>query len=227
MRAVAIIPAAGQGKRFGGATAKQFIALGGKPLLLHTLERFQQARLIDEICLVLPEVEREAFAVLLERHPIPKLRAIIAGGKERQDSVANGFRSLSSCDVVVVHDGVRPFIAPELIDCCVETAAAEGGCVVGVPVKETTKEIAADGLVQRTVDRRNLWTIQTPQAFRYELFQRALARATEDHFHGTDEAMLVERIGGRVKVLTGSYDNIKVTTPEDLAVAETLLARFS
>lgn len=221
MNVIAIIPAAGQGKRFGAA--KQFQSLGGKPLLLYTLEAFEKCGTVQGICLVVPEQEIKAARTLLAG--LKKVHWIVAGGAERQESVAKGFRVLPSCELVVVHDGARPFVTPDSIEKVIQAAGEWGGAVVGLPLKETVKEIGDDRRVVKTVDRTLLWSIQTPQAFRYEILQRALRQADTDRFVATDEAMLVEKIGQPVKVVEGSPLNIKITTPDDLELAESLLRK--
>lgn len=221
MKVFAIIPAAGQGRRFGAL--KQYQTLGGKPLLLYAVETFEASPLIEGICLVVPETELVDTQTLLGRTSFRKVFKIVPGGKERQDSVRRGFAVLPVCNTVVVHDGVRPFISREMIEKTICAAEEFGGAVVGIPVRETTKRVDGDLFVQETVDRSCLWSIQTPQAFRYEVFAMALRKAEEDRFLGTDESMLVERTGTKVKVIEGSPYNIKVTTPEDLQVAEEIL----
>lgn len=223
--AYAIIPAAGQGRRFG--TTKQFQLLEGKPVYLHTLEVFEASPLIQGILLVVPPSEVEAVQMLLGKTSFKKVRKVLPGGKERQDSVRKGFEATPFCDVIVVHDGVRPFVTVPMIEQSIVAAQEFGGSVVGLPVKETTKKVTEDLLVQETVDRSNLWSIQTPQAFRYEILQRAIQKADKDQFIGTDEAMLVERLRERleikIKLIEGSPTNIKITTPEDLTIASAIV----
>jgi 2-C-methyl-D-erythritol 4-phosphate cytidylyltransferase len=221
MKAFAVIPAAGLGKRFGAQ--KQFLELAGKPVLAHTLQAFEETPAIAGICIAAPEAEIPAVREMAAKFHINKVCAVVAGGQERQDSVRLGFSALPSCDIVVVHDGVRPLVTRGIIERTIEVAERTGACVAATPVKETTKRADGEGFILETVDRSDLWSIQTPQAFRYEVFRQAVEQSARDGFLGTDEAMLVERIGGKVKVVTGSPYNIKITTPEDLAIAEAFL----
>lgn len=224
-KVTALIPAAGIGKRMGKAVAKQFLPLGGRPLLAHTLLAFQAADEIDEIIPILsPEDMEHGLRDVVEAFRITKVRVVVPGGKERQDSVRNGLERVDkSCGVILVHDGVRPFVSPELIRECV-AQARQGRCVtVGVPVKDTIKETDPSGLVQRTLDRSRLWSIQTPQAFPADVLTKAHAEASRLGHGCTDDASLVERSGHPVTVIMGSYTNIKITTPEDLVIAEEIL----
>lgn len=218
----AIIPAAGSGQRFGGR--KQFQLLGGKPLFLYATETFLSSPLITGLCLTVPEDDIDSVKALTKGLSNKEI-LVVAGGRERQDSVRNGLEALPPCDIVVVHDGVRPFVTTEVIERTIKgiTDSGFGGCVAGLPVKETTKRVDPDGIVRETIDRNGLWSIQTPQTFRREIFQKAVQKSKEDRFLGTDEAMLVERIGERVKMVLGTPYNIKVTTPEDLKIAEAFL----
>ena len=224
IKATAIIPAAGLGKRFGGA--KQFQLLAGKPLFLHAVETFESPPLIAGICLPVPEADIESVREWIEKPSLKKVFKIVPGGPERQDSVKKGFEAIPPCDLIVVHDGVRPLVTQDLIEKTIQGAHECGGCVVGLPLKETTKRVDREMFIAETVDRTTLWSIQTPQAFRYEIFKKALQKAEADHFLGTDEAMLVERIGLKVKVIEGSPYNIKITTPEDLRIAESILSFY-
>ena len=223
MGTYAIIPAAGSGRRFGGQ--KQFQLLGGKPLFLYATETFLSSPLIAGICLTVPEDDISSVKALTKGISNKEI-LVVAGGRERQDSVRNGLEALPACDIVVVHDGVRPLVTKEVIERTIKgvTDSAEfGGCAAGLPVKETTKRVDSDGIVRDTIDRSELWSVQTPQTFWRDVFQRAVRKSEEDHFLGTDEAMLVERIGERVRMVLGTPYNIKITTPEDLKIAEAFL----
>lgn len=225
MRTVAIIPAAGSGKRFHAGLAKQYLFLNALPVLVHTLNVFQISDVVDDIILVVPQEDlgflREQ---IVEEYGLTKVSALIAGGKERQDSVRNGLGAVATpCDIVIVHDGVRPFVTEDMIARVAKTAMEAGAASVGVPVKDTIKEINGENIVASTLLRVNLWHTQTPQAFQYELLCRAYAQAEKDHYHGTDDASLVERVGAKVRMIAGSPDNIKITTPEDLKMAEALM----
>jgi len=214
----AIIVAAGRGQRFG--SAKQFAILKGLPLVYWSLERFEKHPEVDGIVLVVPAgEEKETF---LKRYK--KLKAVVAGGMERQDSVRQGFLQVKPGDaeIVLIHDGVRPLVSEGLITRVIQAARDKGAAVPGLVVEDTIKE-ARDGDVVRTPDRRSLFRVQTPQGFSYPALKEALDRATQDQFYGTDEAMLVERLGGRVGLVEGDPRNIKITNPMDLKVAEALL----
>ena len=222
-----LIPAAGAGKRMGKAPAKQFLTLGDKPILAHTLLAFQRAAEIDEIIPILSEEDLETcLGAIIEAYHITKVRTLVVGGKERQDSVANGLHKLEkNAAIVLVHDAVRPFVTPEMIKETVDYAK-RGECVaVGVPIKDTIKEVNDQGMVRHTLDRSRLWAIQTPQAFPVKALKRAYEEASKQRVYGTDDATIVERMGGSVRVIMGSYENIKITTPEDLMLAEEILKR--
>jgi len=226
-RVTALIPAAGMGKRMGKATAKQFLPLGDKPMLSHTLLVFQRSSEIDEIIPILSEEDMEmCLKDVIEAFHITKVRTLVVGGRERQDSVYNGLKKVEKdASVVLVHDGVRPFVTQEMIRECVE-AARQGDCVaVGVPLKDTIKEVDKGGIVRRTLERSRLWAIQTPQAFPLSVLRQAYDESYKKKVFGTDDATLVERAGNNVRVIMGSYENIKITTPEDLILAEEILKR--
>jgi len=226
MRTVAIVPAAGSGNRMGRELSKQYLALGGMPLLVHTLNVFERCPLVDALLVVVPPSDVEAVRTeMLPRWSLKKLAGVIPGGKERQDSVRAGIEALErETELVVIHDAVRPFITVELIENCIRAAAEEGAATVGVPVKDTVKEVGADGRVMRTCDRNLLWLTQTPQAFRRDIIENAHRAAVRDGYRGTDDTSLVERLGIAVRMIRGDYGNIKITTPEDLVIAEALLA---
>lgn len=219
MKVSAIITAAGLGKRMGSQTPKQFLKLNGKPIISHTIEKFESSHLVDFISIVTDSAWISESETLLRNLNLTKKWRVVAGGDVRQDSVLNGLKSIPpDTEIVVVHDGVRPFISPEVIDRSIKTARENGSCIVAVPLKDTIKK-GNDKIVE-TVDRSGLWAAQTPQTFRYDILKDAFDRAYESNFYGTDEAMLVERIGEPVMLLNGSYKNIKITTPEDMEIAE-------
>jgi 2-C-methyl-D-erythritol 4-phosphate cytidylyltransferase len=220
-----LIPAAGMGKRMGKAVAKQFLPLGDKPLLAHTLLAFQRSSDIDEIIPILSQEDMEiCLREIIEHYHITKVKTLVVGGKERQESVSHGLQKLEkNASIVLVHDGVRPFVTQEMIREVVEHAR-KGECVtVGVPLKDTIKEVDDQGIVRQTLNRSRLWSIQTPQAFPAKILKHAYEESARHNAFGTDDAMLVERAGGRVRVIMGSYENIKITTPEDLILAEEIL----
>jgi 2-C-methyl-D-erythritol 4-phosphate cytidylyltransferase len=221
----AIVPAAGLGRRFGEKANKPFVMLAGKPLLVWALEVLEAMPEISEIVPVLKDGDMEAGVEILEASGITKARRIAPGGKERQDSVFHGLKLVDDRDgIVLVHDGVRPLIEAAIISSAISQLKDCDGVVAGVPVKDTIKEVAA-GEVRRTLERDTLWAVQTPQVFRCDTLLKAYGKAMEESFYSTDDSALVERYGGRIKMVTGSYRNIKITTPEDLEVAEMFLAR--
>lgn len=222
MKVEAIIPAAGRGTRIGGAVAKQFLELKGKPLLCHTLQVFEACPAVDSVVLVMPENDlRESGDQWLNGYRM--VRKVVAGGEQRQDSVFNGFQALEEgTDIVVVHDGVRPFTTVQMIAETVAAAARYGAAITAVAVTDTIKK-AADGFVERTVPREGLWRVQTPQAFQYGLLKRAFEKAAADSYYGTDEGALIEYLGEKVRIVPGSEMNIKITRREDLILGENLV----
>ena len=217
-QASAIVVAAGAGKRFG--EMKQFAYLRGKPVLEWTLEAFQGHGEVDAVVLVLPDEQNLKHY----RMRYAKIVDIVRGGERRQDSVWQGFRLLdaATAEVVLVHDGARPFVSPGLISRVIAAARADGAAVPALPLEDTVKEVR-EGRVVRTADRTLLARTQTPQGFLYTVLKKALYQARRDRFYGTDEAMLAERAGIPVSVVEGDPRNIKITTPVDLKIAEGLL----
>ena len=226
MKVCAIIPAGGQGTRMGGTVPKQFQALRGKPILHYTLRALQESELIDSLVLVVPEKELENTRTdWLERPPVVK--QVVVGGEKRQDSVFNGYQALpTDTDIVLVHDGVRPFLSREMIQETIHTAGKFGAAITAIPVHDTLKQVDDSGLVQRTVEREGLWRVQTPQAFRYDLLGEAFRNAQADSFYGTDEAALIEHLGQEVRVVDGSEWNLKITRQEDLVLGESIVAKL-
>lgn len=227
----ALIPAAGMGKRMGAGINKQYLLLAGKPILAHTLEVFEQASFVEEVYLVVPEDEipycREN---VVERYGFAKVAGIVPGGSERQHSVLNGLRAMGSPDpqdtVVVIHDGVRPFLPLSVLRNSVEAALRNDGALVAVPVKDTVK-VVKEGIVLHTPERDSLWLAQTPQAFRFGVIRAAHEQAALEGWLGTDDSSLVERLGKSVRLVAGEYSNFKITTPEDLLLAEAFLRENS
>jgi len=226
MRTVAIIPAAGSGNRMNRDVSKQYLTLAGKPILVCTLEVFEACPLVDALLVVVPSQDLESVRTdILAPWNLKKVAGIIPGGKERQDSVRAGIEALAGdTELVIIHDAVRPFITAGLIENCIRAAEEEGAATVGVPAKDTVKEVGPDGRILRTCDRSLLWLTQTPQAFRRDIIESAHRAAVRDGFRGTDDTSLVERLGIAVRMIRGDYGNIKITTPEDLILAEALLA---
>lgn len=220
----AVIVAAGKGKRMGTEISKQFLPLCGKEILAHTVEKFEKAEKIRDIILVTGEDSLQDVQDMTQEYGWKKIRSIVAGGKERQDSVWNGLQEVSvDAEIVLIHDGVRPFVTEDILDISMETALEMGGCVTGVPAKDTIKVCNSENIAVDTPDRSTLWQIQTPQTFRRELIMKAYEQAKEDGFVGTDDASLAEYSGYPVKVIMGSYRNIKITTKEDLLIGEAFL----
>lgn len=219
-----MIPAAGSGKRMGAGFNKLLLMLGEKPIFIHTLEAFQQDEACEAIFIAVKDEERDEFNALFTRYNISKVRKIVTGGSERQHSVLACIEAYDSNGIVLVHDAARPFIRRSVIHKLVSTATEHGAAIAGVQAKDTMK-FAPNGVVEETIDREKLWIIQTPQAFRYEVLRHAVQLAEQDSFLGTDESMLVERSGFTVRVVESTYDNVKMTTQEDLAFGEVLLQR--
>ncbi|HPT78411.1 MAG TPA: 2-C-methyl-D-erythritol 4-phosphate cytidylyltransferase [Candidatus Atribacteria bacterium] len=216
----AIIPAAGSGRRMGSSILKQYIMLGDKPVLAHTLSAFDRAGSVDCMILAVSPDEKEYIEKeIIKRYGIEKPVFYAPGGRERQESVANALHSVGNCDIVVVHDGVRPLVTPDVIEETIQAARQYGAAAAGMPVKDTIKEIDPAGFAVNTPDRSILWLIQTPQAFKLRLLEEAHKKAAEDGFLGTDDSSLVERLGHPVKLVEGGYGNIKITTPEDVDLA--------
>lgn len=226
-KTVAIIPAGGTGRRMQGHTAKQYLHLNELPLLVHTLRKFQISPIISAIYLVVPPEDQETIRhAMVNPYGLSKVVKIIPGGRERQDSVRNAIDILDrDVEIVVVHDAVRPFISEGLIRQIVAEAALEGAAIVAVPAKDTIKICDETKHVIQTPDRSHVWLTQTPQAFRRDIIVHAYEAALLENFYGTDDAGLVERTGVAVKVIPGTYDNIKITTPEDLGLAEFLMKK--
>ena len=222
----AIIPASGLGRRLTSDTYKAFVSLLGRPLIAHTLDTFQKCPAISEIVLVVPPERVSHAEDLVKEFAFTKVRAVAPGGKVRQDSVRNGLAKISSnCEIVVIHDGARPLVRCDTITKSIEAAVADGAATVAVPVVDTIK-VSNDGFyVSTTLDRSNLYAVQTPQTFRREVIEQAYEQAYVDGYIGTDDASLVERLGLPVRIVEGSYENIKITTPVDLVVAESLLSK--
>ena len=220
----AVIVAAGKGKRMGTDISKQFLPLCGKEILTHTVEVFEKADRIRDIVLVTGTDSLQDVQDMVWEYGWQKVISVVAGGKERQDSVWNGLQAVSEdTEIVLIHDGVRPFVTEEILDLSIETAVEMGGCAAGVPAKDTIKVCNSENIAVDTPDRSTLWQIQTPQTFRKELIVKAYEQAKAEGFVGTDDASLAENSGYSVKVIMGSYRNIKITTKEDLLIGEAFL----
>jgi 2-C-methyl-D-erythritol 4-phosphate cytidylyltransferase len=226
MHVTAVIVAAGEGRRIGGPVSKSFLPIAGRPLVLRTLDRFFSTRRIEKVILVVANQELRQSQELIGSDPNLSHRPWVlqAGGATRQESVRCGLDRLEpDCEIVAIHDGARPFVAPSLIDRCIDEAYRVGSVVVGVPVRDTIKVVSEEHWVQATPARKALWEIQTPQVFRKEIILQAHDWGTRHGIEATDDSTLVEQIGQRVFLLEGERSNIKITVPEDLLLAEALL----
>ena len=217
----AIIVAAGKSLRMGGGD-KIWLSLGGRPLLAHTMSIFQFCSAVDRIVLVLSADRQKLGMSLIKGAHFGKVAGICFGGEERQQSVRAGLEALGPCEWVIVHDGARPLVSAKLIEQGLAAARETGAATCAVPLHDTLKLVNEKNLVEKSFDRKHLWLIQTPQVFRYDMLMEA-HRNADGRFAASDDAALVERLGYQVKVYMGSYHNIKVTTPDDLVLAQMLL----
>lgn len=214
----AIIVAAGESSRMGGVD-KLFAPLSGKPLLARTIGVFQESPLVDRIVLVVHQKNLAKCRALVAAEGFSKVSEVCPGGRRRQDSVAAGLKHIGDCGWVIIHDGARSLVTADLITEGLKAARETGAAIAAVPVKDTIKEADKDRIVTQTLNREDLWAVQTPQVFRRDLIVKAYRQIDDDV---TDDAVLVERMGGKVRLYHGSYANIKVTTPDDLVLAEAL-----
>jgi 2-C-methyl-D-erythritol 4-phosphate cytidylyltransferase len=229
MIAAALIPAAGRGRRMGCDVEKQFMHVAGKPLLAHTLACFEATPGIDRVVVIVPP-GREAYCAeeIVAVEGFRKIAHIVTGAETRQGSVTAGFRCVGeNVDVVVIHDGARPFVSPLLIQTSVDLAYRYGSAIAAIPESDTLKRVSVDGTVVETVDRQQLWRAQTPQAFQRSILERALAHAEEHDLDATDEASLVESLSWPIRIIPGSMWNFKITTPDDLRLAKILLTEYA
>lgn len=220
MRAAAVVVAGGSGRRMGaaGGTRKQYLEIDGEPVLLRAIRPLVHHRAVEQVVVVLPADDAEQPPQWLRDLPV----TLVAGGAERGDSVWNGLAAVDQgVDVVLVHDGARPFLSPEVVDRVLE-AAAEGGAIAAIPATDTIKEVDQEGRVIGTADRSRLWHAQTPQGFPVAVLREAYRRARSEGWQVTDDASLCERAGVRVRVVLGAFENIKITRPSDLLLAEAL-----
>ena len=213
------------------AARKQYMMLAGRPILGHTLAAFDSCRLIDEILIVVPNDDMDFCRTeILASLNLQKKIQLVSGGKKRQDSVYNGLLAIHNKadytdknDIVVIHDGVRPFVRSGQIEACINAAKETDGAILGISAFDTLKNVNNEDVIEETLDRKTVWLAQTPQAFKYALIRKAHEDAKSNGFTGTDDASLVERIGGNVKIINGSRHNIKITTRDDLLLAEAIL----
>jgi 2-C-methyl-D-erythritol 4-phosphate cytidylyltransferase len=229
MKTIVIIAAGGLGKRIIATDSesklpKQFVMLKDKPILAHTVDKFEQCEFVDEVILAVPEdYLGYCSQAIVDKYGFKKVRKVVCGGRERQESVYSGLKACpNNTSIVVIHDGVRPLIPVDKISESIKRCREKRAVVLAVPVKETVKRVE-QGSIMTTLDRRKLWLTQTPQTFEYKLIIDAYEKARESNFVGTDDSVLVERLGYEVTILEGDYRNIKITTAEDFAIAEKLL----
>jgi len=229
MKALGLVVAAGRGRRMGGGGGKLLLPLRGTPLLVHTLRALRKCESLDALCVVCREEDKSYLAEeLFPKHGIEHVEGLVAGGEERKDSVRNGLlwaAERGRWDLVAIHDGARPLIDADVVDRCVESACQCGSGVAAVPVIDTIKAADGEGWVRETLDRTVLWSVQTPQAFSLSAVLSCYERGEKDGVTLSDDAQLLERMGKSVKLVMGSYENIKVTTPADLEVVGALLAK--
>jgi 2-C-methyl-D-erythritol 4-phosphate cytidylyltransferase len=223
MKVTAVIPAAGKGLRSGLTVPKQFHKINGKEIISYTLQVFQRNKNIDDIIVSAPEEYFPLLENCIKKHGITKLRSIVKGGKERQDSVYNAVisREFSDDDLIAVHDAARPLLPGKLLNQLIESAKVNGNAVAAVKARDTLA--SGENFIESYTDRSRLYYIQTPQVFKYKDLRYALEKAYEDNVFGTDESMLVHRTGLKVNLVEGSYINFKVTTPEDIALFKKLV----
>jgi len=222
MTNIVILVGAGKGKRMGNKD-KAFLLLNNKPILVYSLLPFEKSNLLDEIILVVRKNRINLAKDIINKYQFKKVKKIVSGGKRRQDSVCKGLCEIKSADVVLVHDVARPLISEDLINDLIQNAKKFGAAIPAIPIKDTVKE--GDKFVKKTLDRKSLNIVQTPQAFKYEILRGAYESAKKSKFHGTDDASLVERLGYQIKMIPGSHKNIKITIPEDIIIAKNLLKK--
>ena len=222
---VAIVVAAGKGTRLGGDRPKQFLELGGVPVIIHTLRQFERSKQVNEVITVLPAEDTAGFESLAQNFELTKVAHVVTGGATRAQSVRNGLKAITEAEIVAVHDGVRPFVTPEEIDEVIQAAERYGAAILTAPVADTIKRVESNHIV-RTISRAELRRALTPQCFRFDILKRAYNQLDELESLGievTDESMLVEKLGVSVIAVEGSARNIKITNEADLAIANRLL----
>lgn len=219
-----IIAAAGMSNRMGSEINKQFIWIEGKPILAHTIEKFEKCKYVDEIIIVTKEEEIDyCRKEIVKKYKFKKIKNIVRGGKERQDSIYNGILALNEkTDIVLTHDGARPFVEIKNIEDGIKGVLEFGSCVVGVPVTDTIKVVGKGNKIKNTPKRSSLWAAQTPQCFTKNILVAGYDKAIKDRYSATDDSSIVENAGYEVRMVMGNYKNIKITTPEDIIVAESL-----
>jgi len=227
MKTYAVIVAGGIGRRMGANKPKQFLMLARRPILARTIEVFESTDAVDRIIIVAPRGYVEPVRKdIVKRFGFQKVKRVVMGGRRRQDSVWAGLQAIQEpCDVVAIHDGVRPLVTPDIIEKSILVARNFGAALVAVPVTSTIKTITGDGFVRRTPERRTLMAAQTPQSFNYNIIMNAYSDAVKHDFRGTDDSQLVEHMGARVVIVPGHQENIKITMETDLALAQMIISR--
>ena len=223
MKVACVVPSAGKGRRLNSKLDKPFVALNGKPLLYHTLKALEKTDLIDYIVLAVSGDKLERCRRIVKKYKLKKICAIVQGGKRRFDSVKNALREVKDADYVLIHDAARPFIERDLIKKLLNAARVSGGAISAIPASETIKTVNKSSFIKDTPSREYLWRAQTPQVFRKGLIVEAYRKAKAKS--ATDDSMLLEKLGHKVKIVRGSHRNIKITTPEDLELAKVLLRK--
>ncbi len=223
-----VIVAAGKSSRMNSDINKQYIEIDGIPVIARTISVFENCDFVNEIIVVINYKDIIYFKEnIVENYNFKKVISLVAGGTERQNSVLNGLNEVNNkCNIVLIHDGARPFIGQSSIINSVEAAKDFGAACVAVPVKDTIKKVNKDNNIDKTLERNTLWSIQTPQTFQYDLIMEAHKKALNDNFLGTDDSVLVENLGYKVKIVMGDYTNIKITTNEDLIFAEAIVENY-
>lgn len=223
----AVIVAAGKGKRMKANINKQFLNVNDNPILYYSLNTFSQCRLVDEIVIVCAQDEIEyCRREIVEKYNVQKVSKIVAGGKERQNSVYNGLKALEECEIVLIHDGARPFVTEKIIEDGIRYAKIYGSSACGVVPKDTIKIRAESGVSVSTPDRNSLFSVQTPQCFKYNIIFHCHNSLLESNIKVTDDTSVVEFYGNKVYLYEGSYDNIKITTPDDIYIAEKIIKNY-
>lgn len=224
-----IIVAGGTGKRFGNITKKQFADLCGKPVLYYSIDAFEKCKLVSEIVLVLPAEYMDSYDKSISRiKSFKKVKKIIQGGKQRQDSVYNGLKNVSNnADIVLVHDAARPLVSINIISKVIEQSNLSDCAICAVAINDTIKQSNGDHLVKQTIPRDDLWLAQTPQGFKYDLIMSAFKNAYDNNIYGTDESSFIELLGVKPAIVEGAKNNLKITNPEDLKLAEFYLKEIA
>jgi len=227
MKIVALIAAAGKGRRMNSRISKPFIPISGKPILAYTIDKFEKCKSIDKIYLIVSPEEKEiCHKNILLRYNFSKVQELVDGGDTRQDSIYNGLKALDKdTDIVVIHDGARPLVEETIIQDSIEKAQKYGAAITVIPIKDTVKKSENNFYISKTLNREEIWRAQTPQTFKYDIILPAYHQAYKDKYLATDDAAILEKYGHKVKLIIGTEENIKITTPFDLIVAEVFLKK--